>query len=48
MNRQQVGKNAICPAPISSIVTVLNRWDEGTYSTEDYPEMNCRGTLMDS
>lgn len=47
MNRQQVGKNALCPAPISNIVSVLNRWNEGAYSTEDYPEMNCRGTLMD-
>ncbi len=47
LNRQQVGKNATCPAPISQIVAVLERWNEGSYSTEDYPSINCAGTLME-
>ncbi len=46
LNRQMIGKNALCPASPSQIVAVLERWNEGSYSTRDYPEMNCTGTLM--
>lgn len=40
-----IGKDALCRATPSALARVLRRWEEGEYSTEDYDEIACRGSM---
>lgn len=40
-----IGKDALCRAVPSALARVLRRWEEGEYSTEDYDEIDCRGSM---
>lgn len=40
-----IGKDALCRATPSALARVLRRWEEGEYSTADYDEIACRGSM---
>ncbi len=40
------GLEGLCRMTVSDLVGMLTRWQEGTYSTEDWEGQDCQGSMF--